>query len=72
MPRYLFDIRGSSSTVHDLFGMELLDEAQAIREASIILEQIVQDAGTVEGPRVMVVSIRCETGPCFYEVSTSH
>ena len=51
--------------------MELPDEAHAIHEASMIIEQLAEDALAGGRPGTVLVGIRSQTGACLYEASPS-
>lgn len=71
MARYFFDIADRGRGVRDRLGMELADEAHAIHEAAMIIEQLVDEAQAEGRPGTIVVGIRDGSDACLYEASTS-
>ncbi len=70
MGRYFFDVQASDRRVRDAAGMDLPDDGQAIREATLIVWQLLSDAGAEGRAGRVAISIRTEVGACVYEVST--
>ena len=50
--------------------MDLPDDGQAIREATLIVWQLLSDAGAEGRAGRVAISIRTEVGACVYEAST--
>lgn len=71
MARYFFDVRDRERRVRDTAGIELGDDALAIREATLIVWQLLSDAAAEDRVGSVSISIRTETGACLYEASTS-
>lgn len=57
--------------MRDSVGMDLSDEAQAIHEASLIIQQLVEAASAECRPGTVAVGISTEAGAFLYEASTS-
>lgn len=71
MPRYFFDIQNGDRSLRDGYGMDCPDVSQAIAEASLIIEQLAEQA-QAEGRRgTIAVTLRTVTDACLYEISTS-
>ena len=71
MIRYFFDVHNGERLVRDTNGMDLKDEAHAIHEASLIIEQLAEDAHWNKRRSTILVSIRSEDGASLYDASTS-
>ena len=67
MPRYFFDVRERGRRLRDTSGMDLDGVAQAIREATVIVEQM----SAAARPGTVSVSVRDEGAACLYEASIS-
>ena len=71
MARYFFDVEAGDRSVHDRSGMDLHEEGHAIREATLIVWQLLSDASAEKRTGRVSVRIRTEAGACVYEASTS-
>ena len=71
MSRYFFDVNNGDRLVSDRTGMDLKDEAHAIHEATLIIDQLTQDADWNKRRSTILVSIRNEDGASLYDASTS-
>ena len=71
LARYFFDVQVDDRCVRDISGMDLRQEGHAIREATLIVWQLLSDASAEKRTAKVSVRIRTEAGACVYEASTS-
>ena len=71
MTTYYFDVRDRQRQVDGTTGIELSDDTLAIKEATMIVWQLLSDASAEGRIGNVTVRIRTETGACIYEASTS-
>lgn len=71
MATYFFDVRDRERQVDGTAGIELGDDTLAIREATMIVWQLLSDASAEGRIGNVTVRIRTATGACIYEASTS-
>lgn len=71
MGRYFYDIYDRGRRVHDDLGIALDTVAAAINEASMVVDNLADEARFDARSGLILVSMRDETGQCLYEASAS-
>lgn len=71
LDRYFFDVRDRGVHIRGTAGIDLDNDALAIREATLIVWQLLSDASAEDRIGSVTVAIRTGTGACIYEASTS-
>lgn len=71
MSRYFYDVYDRGRRVRDDLGMSHDTVAAAINEATMVIDNLADEARFDPTPGLILVSLRDERGFCLYEASAS-
>jgi hypothetical protein len=71
MPRYYFDFFGSNKEERDRDGTQLRDESDAVKEASLVLLELLRDNLEQDDSTEVRATIRIEGGDIFVKILAS-